>query len=133
MTKRCQRIFDNGTRCVKYVIGTEKYCEKHKQPFKHQTISIGHRKFSGHRTNQSYQDYLNSEQWKIRSKREKSFAKNLCALCHRTGELHVHHSTYVRLGNEQMGDLIVLCENCHLIFHKFYEYDGRVGYFVPKK
>jgi len=132
MNRRCQKVFENGKRCSKYVIGTSKYCEKHRQPFKHQTYAIGSRKFDGESTATRYEQYIQSDQWKERAKRERAFWNNSCSLCHRKGELHVHHSTYVRLGNEQHGDLIVLCENCHTIFHQFYEYDGRVGYFVPK-
>jgi len=32
--------------------------------------------------------------------------------------LQVHHKTYVRFGNERMGDLVTLCESCHAKEHE---------------
>ena len=130
--RRCQKVFENGKRCTKHLLPDEKkYCKKHQSLFPVTTYSVGHREFDGDNTRDRYESYIQSDQWKQKARREKSFQR-ACVLCHRTNNLHVHHSTYVRLGNEQLGDLIVVCENCHSIFHNFYEYDGRVGHFVPK-
>jgi len=42
-----------------------------------------------------------------------------CAQCGETkGELHVHHLTYERFGNESLQDLQVLCKTCHLGHHE---------------
>jgi len=130
---KCQRVVF-GIRCKQSALPDSLYCSKHQQRFKNQTFSVGSTKFSGQKTNEVYQKYIDSEQWKTRAKRERAFWNNHCVLCHRSQKtLHVHHSTYVRLGNEQHGDLIVLCDSCHEMFHKFYVYDSSVGYFVPKK
>lgn len=40
-----------------------------------------------------------------------------CQLCNREGTMNVHHKTYERLGEEQLNDLIVLCQDCHAKFH----------------
>jgi len=65
----------------------------------------------------SYQEYLQSDHWKELSVKAKQWAGNRCQLCNKDGELHTHHRTYGRLGQELAGDLIVLCANCHAKFH----------------
>ena len=133
MLKRCQKILLNGKRCTKKLLPDEiKFCKKHRTSSRVTTYSIGQRQFSGYKTSTPYETYIQSEQWRRRSIQEKNSNNNKCSLCHRSGILHTHHSTYVRLGNEQHGDLTVLCENCHVLFHNFYEYDSLVGYFKPK-
>jgi hypothetical protein len=39
-------------------------------------------------------------------------------MCNKKHNLQVHHKTYIRLTKERMEDLIVLCEDCHYLFHK---------------
>jgi RNase P subunit RPR2 len=131
-TMRCQRLV-YGKPCKQKAIPKSMYCERHQKLFKNQTYAVGQTKFQGSKTDSRYQEYLESDQWKQRAKQERSFWNNRCVLCHRSQNvLHVHHSTYVRLGNEAHGDLVVLCNNCHEMFHKFFVYNGSVGYFVPK-
>lgn len=36
-----------------------------------------------------------------------------CMKCGNPNELNVHHKHYKTLGNEDIGDLIVLCKRCH--------------------
>lgn len=68
----------------------------------------------------SYQDYLQSDEWKRRAKMLKQKVGWRCADCNRMmseHKLHVHHLTYERLGNEAPGDLRVLCFQCHQKTH----------------
>lgn len=65
----------------------------------------------------SYDDYLKTEHWKHVAGQAKVRARHRCQLCNGDGELHVHHRTYERLGNEQPEDLTVLCSNCHTKYH----------------
>ena len=130
MIIRCQRLV-YGNQCKKNAVQNTKYCEKHQRLFKNQTFAIGYRKFEGKRIT-NYQEYIDSAEWKERSKALRKKLGNHCVLCHRTGKTHVHHNTYVRLGHERAEDLTLLCENCHKLFHQFYEYAGNVGYFIPK-
>jgi 5-methylcytosine-specific restriction endonuclease McrA len=65
-----------------------------------------------------YRDYLQSDDWKYRRDRALRRAGFRCQVCSGNGELHVHHRTYVRRGNEAKGDLIVLCATCHQLFHE---------------
>jgi 5-methylcytosine-specific restriction endonuclease McrA len=65
-----------------------------------------------------YRDYLQTGDWKYRRERALKRAKFSCQVCSGKGELHVHHRTYVRRGNEAEGDLIVLCATCHQLFHE---------------
>jgi len=66
---------------------------------------------------ENYHDYLMSTPWKNKSESAKRRASNRCQLCNRPNNLQTHHRTYERLGNEDDGDLIVLCRECHKKFH----------------
>jgi 5-methylcytosine-specific restriction endonuclease McrA len=61
-----------------------------------------------------YYEYIQSEAWdkKRRARLKKDGYR--CGDCGVSGlPLQVHHKTYIRLGNERMGDLVSLCKYCH--------------------
>ena len=65
-----------------------------------------------------YKCYLKTMVWDNTRKKKLKEAGYKCQLCSKTGaELHVHHNSYERIGDEDMNDLIVLCEDCHKKFH----------------
>lgn len=64
-----------------------------------------------------YKDYLQTEHWKATRMAMLKRANFRCQLCNTQGQLHVHHRTYIRRGEENYGDLIVLCATCHQTFH----------------
>ena len=66
----------------------------------------------------NYKDYLKTEHWmKIRIKSLNN-AKYSCQICNnKKCQLDVHHKTYERRGEEKYNDLIVLCRDCHSLFH----------------
>ena len=66
-----------------------------------------------------YREYLATPEWhETRMARLKS-ARFSCQVCNASRvRLNVHHRTYERRGNELAGDLIVLCEDCHSLFHE---------------
>lgn len=64
-----------------------------------------------------YYDYIESDGWREKADRAKLRAGMRCQLCNRYGTLNAHHRTYERLGNELEEDLIVLCRDCHKMFH----------------
>jgi len=62
-----------------------------------------------------YKAYLLSPEWKAKSEHEKIRAGYHCELCYEhEGQLNTHHKTYAHIGNEQPGELIVLCKNAML-------------------
>lgn len=65
-----------------------------------------------------YADYLRSPEW--RSKRQWALerAGYRCQVCNAPGLLDVHHRTYQNLGRELPADLIVLCHEHHLLYHR---------------
>lgn len=65
-----------------------------------------------------YADYLQSPHWKTTRAAAIVRAGGRCQVCNATGTLHVHHRSYLNKGHEQPGDLTVLCENCHRLFHE---------------
>jgi hypothetical protein len=64
-----------------------------------------------------YDDYLNTEHWQQLSEETKRLAGYRCQVCNSEGELHAHHRTYERKGDELQSDLICLCNECHNLFH----------------
>lgn len=79
---------------------------------------------AGARTQLTYRDYIKSDGWKVRRLRALALAENKCQVCGVEARLDVHHNTYERLGHERDADLIVLCRDCHKLFHN----DGRLSY-----
>jgi len=64
-----------------------------------------------------YKLYIDSKEWKKRSKAIKNERGNKCQLCSSFESLQVHHNTHERIGHEDDADLIVLCRRCHSKFH----------------
>lgn len=129
----CTSRLKGNVKCGKPTVFGKNYCQDHRPAPKVTTYSIGETKFEGKKTVKSsqYEVYLQSEAWTQKSRREREKNPN-CSFCNRKGVLHVHHRTYVRLGEEKEGDLVVVCSDCHDIFHQYYKYDSRVGHFTPK-
>lgn len=65
-----------------------------------------------------YANYMNSARWTAFREVALARAKRRCRACSSPDDLHVHHLTYERLGNERLEDVVVLCENCHDIVHR---------------
>jgi hypothetical protein len=66
-----------------------------------------------------YYDYLQTPEWNERRTLLLKKARYHCQVCNAHGvRLNVHHKTYERRGYEDEKDLIVLCQDCHAIFHE---------------
>lgn len=79
-------------------------------------------------TKDEYQKYLRSAHWlRFRAKVRKH--KKSCKNCGSKKNLHVHHVSYARLGNERFSDVMMLCAICHTAHHQ-----GTItAYKEPKK
>jgi hypothetical protein len=64
-----------------------------------------------------YKEYLQTPEWQERRKAALKRAGHSCQVCNRRRQLHVHHRTYERRGVELNRDLIVLCDECHALYH----------------
>jgi 5-methylcytosine-specific restriction endonuclease McrA len=64
-----------------------------------------------------YDDYLQTREWKDLRNAKMEEAGHRCQVCNAIGLLEVHHRTYERRGYELIGDLCVLCVDCHEKFH----------------
>jgi hypothetical protein len=64
-----------------------------------------------------YDDYLLSEAWRQRRNYMIRSAGHRCQVGNQRGRLDLHHRTYDRLGYELREDLLVLCRECHDLFH----------------
>jgi replicative DNA helicase len=65
-----------------------------------------------------YEEYLQTPEWMERRALMIERAGNRCQVCNSGEDLNVHHRTYERRGNEDPGDLTVLCQQCHAWFHR---------------
>lgn len=66
-----------------------------------------------------YRRYLSSSQWRQKRQVALHHAGRRCRVCGAGERLEVHHNTYDRLGHESLGDLLVMCKDCHELFTKF--------------
>jgi 5-methylcytosine-specific restriction endonuclease McrA len=58
-------------------------------------------------------EYLQSEDWQWKREKRLLLDGNKCRICGRPFDLNVHHMTYKNWPNENMTDLITLCNRCH--------------------
>lgn len=65
-----------------------------------------------------YKDYLQTDHWKAIRAQALARANYRCQVSNSTYRLQVHHRTYENLGNERPEDVVVLCEECHALYHK---------------
>jgi len=121
---QCQGVTLSGERC-RNKNRNPGLCRIHRdQSPTYGTLEIKTQRKKRKKTN--YNIYINSPQWKNKSKAIR--AENNCVLCGGIAE-NVHHNNYRNVGNEYENDLAPLCRNCHLMFHTFYKY--KKGSFVP--
>lgn len=76
----------------------------------------------------NYQDYLLSDTWKQKKLAVEYRSGGFCELCkiddRRVKAQHVHHKEYTRWGDEQLHQLLHLCEPCHTKMHKLPKFNG---------
>ena len=65
-----------------------------------------------------YAEYLRSPEWLRHRQVALKVMGYRCQLCNGAESLQVHHRDYSRLGCERMTDLIILCAECHKLFHE---------------
>lgn len=64
-------------------------------------------------------DYMETEVWKMLSRRRMEMDKRTCQDCGTAQQLQVHHIRYPEVwGEERMEDLITLCDSCHAKLHE---------------
>jgi hypothetical protein len=69
-----------------------------------------------------YYTYIKSPAWKRKASEAKKRAGYRCQVCNHGKKdgavLDAHHRTYENLGNEQPGDITVLCRDCHKLYER---------------
>jgi 5-methylcytosine-specific restriction endonuclease McrA len=71
-------------------------------------------------TKKDYENYINSEEWNLKSKKCIAAARYKCEVCSSVGSLQSHHYNYVFLRKEREKDLFCLCERCHKKYHNIH-------------
>lgn len=79
---------------------------------------------AGATTQLTYSEYLKTDHWQFQRRRALILGDRKCRICGSQDRLETHHNTYERLGHERDSDLVVLCHNCHQLFHD----DGELRY-----
>lgn len=67
----------------------------------------------------NYHEYIQSKEWREKAEQAKKEVGYRCQVCNASKHeqrLDAHHRTYANLGNEQPGDITVLCAICHELF-----------------
>jgi len=65
----------------------------------------------------NYEDYLNSNVWKLKRLTILQRDKFVCQECLKSRATSVHHITYANLGDEKDYELVSLCQPCHDNIH----------------
>lgn len=66
---------------------------------------------------EEYVSYINSPKWKAVRLKAFAYYGKKCTKCGSTNLLHVHHNTYKNFKHEEIEDLNILCEACHMALH----------------
>lgn len=66
----------------------------------------------------TYAAYLKSVDWAQKREAALTRAENRCQVCYDVHRLECHHRTYSRVGRERDADLVVLCDECHELYHR---------------
>jgi len=70
-----------------------------------------------------YNRYLKSDAWRLKRSAVMHRDGGRCACvvggkkCFSQVGIQVHHLTYARFGNENLSDLITVCDSCHKAIH----------------
>lgn len=64
-----------------------------------------------------YIEYINSPEWRAFREKAFDFHGRNCATCGSKHDLHVHHKHYKTFMRETVGDVMILCEPCHMDVH----------------
>ena len=64
-----------------------------------------------------YAEYLKTPEWQAKRVSVIRFYCARCQICNSPMKFNVHHRTYERIGEERLSDLVLLCRDCHKLFH----------------
>jgi arsenate reductase-like glutaredoxin family protein len=65
-----------------------------------------------------YEAYLQTNHWRTLRRKIYDLRKHKCQKCKKTiSDYQVHHLSYARIGHELLGDLMLLCYDCHEKIH----------------
>ena len=77
---------------------------------------------SAHLRKMHFAQYRVQPEWQARRTATLARAGYRCQTCgERDARLDVHHNSYEKYGDESTFDLVVLCDQCHKLFHGIVE------------
>lgn len=81
--------------------------------------------------NEKRQAYYCSREWGLKKEAVHERSGGICERCKKNEGDAVHHKTYARLYNENLEDLVHLCEECHSFTHGKTHFDPAVVKLKP--
>jgi hypothetical protein len=73
---------------------------------------------------EQYQQYITrSSHWKMLKRHVRRRANGKCERCHDAPMTATHHLTYDRMFDEDLSDLMAVCDDCHRFLHGHSKYD----------
>jgi hypothetical protein len=70
-----------------------------------------------------YHKYLASREWALKKNAVRRRSGGICERCKTSPHHATHHLTYERIGNEDLDDLIAVCNRCHQYLSGKLSYD----------
>lgn len=119
----CQALTKRGKPCDQLALRGE-FCHNHEPNKRSHRVERKQQRQIARGAKRSrketYAAYLLSPHWKETRAVVLRERGSFCQICGKNQPrgLHVHHNSYRNIGQEQSADLVVLCEECHDIFHK---------------
>lgn len=77
-------------------------------------VIIGLDKIKNDEAWDKYNEYLNSEKWKVKRKKVLERDNYLCQACLTNKAEQIHHLTYNNIYDEPLYELISVCKRCHI-------------------
>lgn len=75
-----------------------------------------------------YNAYISSPYWHRKRNKCLSRDEDRCRCCGTDTKLQVHHKTYDRFGDEELDDLVTVCDSCHMKIHNEFTRRMTAGY-----
>ena len=92
---------------------------EHAEPARHDARQALHRERRPAAQRSDYSEYMTSSLWaKTKRRYRTSKLPQRCMVCG-DPQVHLHHRSYERLGNERLSDLVPLCQKHHEGVHDF--------------
>ncbi len=100
---------------------TKEFSRKYKEKVQTKKVTLNYNVGDMYMSAEDKATYLQSIEWKALKQRRLHIANYRCENCNSKDKLQLHHITYIRLAQENIEDMAILCggpNGCHSKLHK---------------